>query len=127
MRDIALFLLAFITLSLVFAEIWLSQNRSLRVFKAHIVGCYDGNTCRFTLPSHHPILGEGVQVQIVGLQTPKLREPTLSKASSARDAMRGLLERADDIFLVNTKRKNRSLHASVCANGKDMAKTRQMA
>ncbi len=71
------------------------------------LGCYDGDTCKFTLPGIHPFFGEKISVRIRGIDTPEIwgKCPTEKrKAKAARDYLRNLLRSANRIDLVNAER-----------------------
>lgn len=36
-------------------------------------GCYDGDTCRVTIPGLHSLLGEKIPIRIRGIDTPEIR------------------------------------------------------
>ena len=37
------------------------------------LGCYDGDTCSFTLPGVHPFFGEKISVRMRRIDTPEMR------------------------------------------------------
>ena len=59
--------------------------------------CYDGDTCKFTIPGVHPLLGEKIPVRFRGIDTPEIRgkcQAEKDRAVLARDFLRRLLEGA---------------------------------
>ena len=75
--------------------------------KVLLVSCYDGDTCKFTLPGIHPFFGKKIGVRIRGIDTPEIRgkcPAEKEKAKDARDYLRNLLRGASRIDLVGVKR-----------------------
>ena len=87
--------------------------------------CHDGDSCTFTIPGIHPLLGKRIKVEVSGIDTPELkagcaRESRMAK--QARDLMRTLLEEAKTINLINARRGNGfHLSAKVLVDEKDVA------
>ncbi len=87
--------------------------------------CHDGDSCIFTIPDVHPLLGKQIKVEVSGIDTPELvagcaRE--LRMAKQARDLTKTLLTSAVRIDLVNARRgKEFHLDAKVMVEGKDIA------
>ncbi len=62
--------------------------------------CYDGDTCTFTLPGVHPLVGDHISVRLRGIDAPENRgqgEAEKRKAIAARDFLRRLLRNASPI------------------------------
>lgn len=69
--------------------------------------CYDGDTCRFNIPSWPPIIGEDISVRIAGLDTPEIRgecQEEKEQARKAKHVTHDLLNEADTITLRNIRR-----------------------
>lgn len=69
--------------------------------------CYDGDTCTFSLPGVHPLIGDHISVRVLGLDTPEFRGKCDSEkalAPQARHALRDLLQRAQRIDLREVQR-----------------------
>ncbi|MCB0221796.1 MAG: thermonuclease family protein [Chrysiogenetes bacterium] len=88
-------------------------------------GCYDGDTCTFTIPDVHPLLGERIGVRVRGIDAPEIRgrcEAEKALARAARDRLRALLAEAVRIDLVNVSRgKYFRIIADVEADGMNVA------
>lgn len=88
-------------------------------------GCYDGDTCTFTIPDVHPLLGERIGVRIRGIDAPEIRgkcEAEKALARVARDRLRALFAEAVRIDLVNVSRgKYFRIIADVEADGINVA------
>ncbi len=84
--------------------------------------CYDGEACTFTIPSVHPLFGEKISVRIAGLDTPEIKgkcQKEMTLAMQARDLVRGILEKAQHIDLLEAERgKYFRIVARVVADGK---------
>ena len=88
-------------------------------------GCYDGDTCTFTISGVHPLLGERIGVRVRGIDAPEIRgkcEAEKALARAARDRLRALLAEAVRIDLVNVSRgKYFRIIADVEADGINVA------
>lgn len=70
-------------------------------------GCYDGDTCTFTIPGVHPLLGDRIGVRLRGIDTPEIPgkcEEEKALARKARDRLEELLKAAKRIDLVSVAR-----------------------
>ena len=89
-----------------------------------LISCYDGDTCKFTLPGIHPFFGKKIGVRNRGIDTPEIRGKCAvekKKAKAARDYHRRLLKAASRIDLVDVKRgKYFRIIATVRADGVDV-------
>lgn len=89
-------------------------------------GCYDGDTCTFTIPGVHPLLGEKIKVRLRGIDTPEIRgkcKREKALAVKARDALVAMLKGAPRIDLVDVERgKYFRIIATVIAHGLDVGK-----
>ena len=89
--------------------------------------CYDGDTCTFIIQGIHPLFGEKISVRITGIDTPEIRgkcEQEKALAKEARDVVRGILEKAHQINLLDEERgKYFRIVAKVVAVGKDIGQT----
>lgn len=69
--------------------------------------CYDGDTCRFTIPGVHPLLGRRIGVRLAGIDTPEIKGKCAGESRLARKA-RAFLNRAlrdaREIRLLNVRR-----------------------
>ena len=87
--------------------------------------CHDGDSCTFTIPKVHPLLGKRINVEVANIDTPErngacARETRLAK--QARDVLRKMLREANQIDLINARRGHEfHLKATVLADGKDVA------
>ena len=86
--------------------------------------CYDGDTCRFSIPSVHPLLGDEINIRIEGIDTPEIRGKCESEkrlAIEARDYLVGILKAARKVRLVGVSRgKYFRIVAKVEADGVDV-------
>lgn len=89
--------------------------------------CYDGDTCTFTIPGVHPLLGKKINVRIAGIDTPEIKGKCLKEtafAMQARNLVRRMLGQARRIDLLDAERgKYFRLVAEVLADGKDIGQT----
>ena len=88
--------------------------------------CYDGDTCRVTIPSMPEVVGQHILVQIADIDAPEIKgkcEQEERLAIHAQDRVRGLLKKAQRIDLRDAKRgTNFRLVAKVIADGQDISK-----
>ena len=96
--------------------------------------CLDGDSCTFTIPDVHPLLGKRIKVEVSGIDAPEFEgrcARELRMAMQARDLMRTLLKDAKKIDLINPRRGlNFHLDAKVLVDGKNVAEiliSRQLA
>lgn len=70
--------------------------------------CYDGDTCKFTIPGLHPLFGEKINARLFGVDTPELKGSSCVQertiAIEARDFVRGVLSKGTNISLQNVRR-----------------------
>ena len=87
-------------------------------------GCYDGDTCTFSLPGLHPLIGDRISVRLRGIDTPEIRgkcDREKELATAARDLLTDLLTRARSIDLLQVERgKYFRILATVTADGQDV-------
>lgn len=87
--------------------------------------CYDGDTCTFTIPDVHPLLGARINVQLAGIDTPEIRgrcKQEKDLALHVRDLVRDKLAHAHHIELQNVQRgKYFRLVAHVIVDGEDLS------
>lgn len=103
-------LLSLFLFSLVFSAVWIppSFSKSYGNFENVVFHrCYDGDTCTFTLPGIHPLLGEKISILLNGVDTPEIRgkcpkEKRLAKRAKAH--VNRLLKQAHTIRLLNVSR-----------------------
>ena len=88
--------------------------------------CYDGDTCTFTIPNVHPLLGKRISVRIKGIDTPEIRgkcDKEKELAKRARDFLINLLKGASRIDLVGVQRgKYFRIIAAIQADGTGVSK-----
>ena len=93
----------------------------------HVVwqGCYDGDTCRFTIPNIHPIFGKRLSVRLRGVDTPELRghcQEEKLKAQAALHFVTQALSEAEAITLGSVARgKYFRMIADVIYDGKSLS------
>ena len=89
-------------------------------------GCYDRDTCTFTIPGVHPLLGKMVKVRLRGIDTAEFRskcEWEKELAKRTRDFLIALLRESPRIDLVDVERgKYFRIFATVIAHGVDIGK-----
>ena len=89
------------------------------------VRCYDGDTCTFTIPNVHPLLGEKIGVRLDRIDAPEVRTRCKAEKAAgyeARDALVERLRHATEIELRGVKRgKYFRLVAEVIADGENMS------
>ena len=69
--------------------------------------CYDGDTCTFTLPGLHPVIGDKVKVRLAGIDTPEIRgkcEQERKRAKVAKLRLNNILKTAKKIEIRNIDR-----------------------
>ncbi len=101
-------------------------ERTYGDFKGVVLhSCYDGDTCTFTIPGVHPLLGDHIGVRIRGMDAPEIRgkcEAEREGALRARDELVAILTRAKEIRLVDVARdKYFRILATVTADGRDVS------
>lgn len=88
-------------------------------------GCYDGDTCTFTLPAVPPPFGNQIPVRLAGIDTPEMHGKCAREKSLARQAQAvttRLLSEAKQIELLDMRRdKYFRVLADIKADGKDIA------
>lgn len=94
--------------------------------------CYDGDTCTFTLPYLHPLIGESISIRISGYDTPELHGKGCKKpwrqtekarrlAIEAKEFVNKLLSNAPTIILKNVFRpKYFRIGATLVVDGVDL-------
>ena len=86
--------------------------------------CYDGDTCMMSIRGVPEIFGDHILVRLAGIDTPEMkgqcdREKQLAR--QARDLVRTVLSRAEQISLVRPSRdKYFRIDARVIADGQDV-------
>lgn len=86
--------------------------------------CKDGDTCIFTIPNVHPLLGKNIKVKLEGLDAPEIngkcaREVRMAK--QAKELTQSLLEEAKRIDLINSRRGTTfNLSATILVDGQDV-------
>ena len=104
MKTFFVCLLLFITTS----SISLCTGKSYGNFNNVIYNsCYDGDTCRFTIPALHPLIGENIAIRVDGIDTPEIRGKCpfeKVKAKQARDYLRQILSSSKKVNLLNVER-----------------------
>ncbi len=69
--------------------------------------CYDGDTCTFSIPGVHVLFGGRIPVRIAGIDTPEIKgkcDQEKALAKEARDVVRGILQKAHRIDLLEAER-----------------------
>ncbi len=88
--------------------------------------CYDGDTCTFTIPGVHPLLGDKIKVLVRGIDAAEIRskcEWEKKHALRTRDFLIALLRESPRIDLVAVERgKFFRIIATVIAHGVDIGK-----
>ena len=87
--------------------------------------CYDGDTCTFTIPGVHLLIGERISVRIRGIDAPEIRgrcQVEKRTAIQARDYLRSILNGASRIELHEVERgKCFRIVATLLADGVNVA------
>ena len=97
-------------LFLVVSAVWIppSFSKSYGNFENVVFHrCYDGDTCTFTLPGIHPLLGEKISIRLNGVDTPEIRGKCPSEkrlAKRAKILVNRMLKKAQKIRLLNVSR-----------------------
>jgi len=68
---------------------------------------YDADTITFNIPSLHPVIGEGINIRVNGVDTPEIRTKNIcekKRALKAKEYVSQLLRKAKKINLKNIKR-----------------------
>ena len=87
--------------------------------------CYDGDTCRITIPNIPEVIGQHALIELASTNAPEIkgkceREKVL--AIQARDRLIGILEKAHRIDLIDPKRgANYRIVAKVIADGQNVS------
>ena len=88
--------------------------------------CYDGDTCTFTIPGVHPLLGDRIKVRLRGIDAAEIRskcEWAKKHAVRTRDFLIALLRESPRVDLVDVERgKYFRIIATVIAHGVDVGK-----
>ena len=83
--------------------------------------CYDGDTCTFSIPGVHPLLGEKISIRLAGIDTPEIRGKCPKEKNLAKEAkafVNRVLGSASRIRLLNVRRgKYFSIVAEIEADG----------
>lgn len=69
--------------------------------------CYDGDTCTFSIPGVHPLLGDKISIRLAGIDTPEIKgkcESEKQLALEAKSFLNDRLKRARKIRLLNVQR-----------------------
>ncbi len=91
----------------------LSENQTECVHDANNLRCvkylknYDGDTITFNIQDVHPLLGEKINVRVLGVDTPEIKTKNkceLDKARVAKSLVNNLLKNATRIDLTNIQR-----------------------
>lgn len=87
--------------------------------------CYDGDTCKVTIPGLPPVVGREIPIRFRGIDTPEIRGECAaekSRALLARDRLNEVMQQAGTIALRNVERgRYFRLVADVYADGVDVA------
>lgn len=85
---------------------------------------YDGDTVTFNIPKVHPLLGKGISVRILGLDTPERHTKNVCErraSAKAQKIVHDVLVSAKQIDLVNISRdKYFRIDADIIADGKNV-------
>ncbi len=86
---------------------------------------YDADTVTFNIPSVHPLIGEKINVRVLGVDTPEFRTKNKCEKEKARNAkklVKNLLKKAKRIDLINVSRgKYFRVVADVIIDGKSLS------
>lgn len=86
---------------------------------------YDADTVTFKIPGVHPLLGDNINIRVLGVDTPEVRTKNKCEKEKARNAKRlvaNLLKRAKRIDLTNISRgKYFRVVADVIIDGKSLS------
>lgn len=100
-----------------------NDDTSFRCVK--YISAYDGDTITFNIPGVHPLFGKKISVRVKGVDTPEVSTKDLCEKEAGRIAqklVRSLLEKANQIDLVNVDRdKYFRILADVLVDGKSVA------
>jgi len=87
---------------------------------------YDGDTITFNLPNLHPIIGEKINIRVIGIDTPEIRgkcENEKYNAQQAQKMVADILKDTEEITLKNMERgKYFRIAADVSVDGEDLGK-----
>jgi endonuclease YncB( thermonuclease family) len=87
--------------------------------------CYDGDTCMVSLPGIQPFFGDHILIRLEGIDTPEIKgvcERENQLAREARNFLRGVMEQASTIRLINAHRdKYFRIDAMILADGVDVS------
>ena len=111
-------------LLITFNSAWAVSYGSFKGVVFH--GCYDGDTCTFTIPGVHPLLGEKIKVRLRGVDAAEIRTKCdweKKHAVRTRDFLIALLRESPRVDLVDVERgKYFRIIATVIAHGVDVGK-----
>ena len=103
-------------------------SQSKKGFEFHDVAwerCYDGDTCFFTIPNTHPLLGDKIGVRLARIDAPEVRtkcDAEKAEGYKARDALVEWLSQAKVIDLRGVERGTYfRLVAEVIADGENLS------
>lgn len=87
---------------------------------------YDADTITFNIPSTHPLLGEKINIRVLGVDTPEIRTKNKcekAKAKASKDIVADKLKKAKRIDLLNVSRgKYFRIVADVIIDGESLSK-----
>ncbi len=87
---------------------------------------YDADTITFNIPDVHPLIGNRINIRVLGVDTPEIRTKNKcekEKAVLAKKEVQTILEKAKRIDLLNIKRgKYFRVVADVVIDGKSLTK-----
>ena len=89
------------------------------------VRCYDGDTCTFTIPNVHPLLGEKIGVRLARIDAPEVRTKCKAEKKEGYKARDALNERLSHVKVFDLREVERGkyfrLVAEVIADGENMS------
>lgn len=119
----------FIILALTFSSLALASNdcqHSETAFRCvKYVANYDADTVKIDVPMVHPLIGKGISVRVLGIDTPEIKGKLPCEKDAARNAKRlveNLLKNANRIDILDIDRdKYFRILGRVVVDGKDLS------
>ena len=87
--------------------------------------CYDGDTCFFTIPNTHPLLGDKIGVRLARCDAPEVSTKCEAEKAAADEARDALVERLRQATVIDLREVERGTYfrlvAEVIADGENLS------
>ncbi len=82
----------------------------------HWIRCYDGDTCRFDIPSFSPLLGKNIAVRLRGVDTPEIRGKCPYEKQLAKKAKQFVISKLQNAKTVELRSLSRGKYFRIVAD-----------